>query len=175
MRRVRAEFVTPGRPWRSHWAIVIVLAVLTAEQVTRAVMTHLELRDLQRDARSLQAQIAAAQATPASAPVPPYDASAREMLRERDTTWRETLTALESVGMPGVVVTSINMPVPGSPIKVQLTVSDYRTLMEYLTALNGPTVEPGVLRFDLQQARLEGVSGQLYVTVSAARVPPVPR
>lgn len=87
------------------------------------------------------------------------------MLRERDTTWMETLTALESVGMQGVVVTSINMPAPGNPITVQLTVSDYRTLMEYLTALNGSTVEAGALRFELQQARSEGTSGHLLVIV----------
>lgn len=169
MRRVEAEFATPSRPGRWHWAVAIVLAALTAVQGTRAVMARLELRDLQRDVRSLQAQIAAAHAAPASAPIPPYDASAREMLRERDTAWIETLTALESVGIPGVVVTSINMPASGSPITVQLTVSDYRTLMEYVTALNGPTVESGALRFDLQQARAEGTSGQLLVTLVVSR------
>lgn len=169
MKRVDAEFATPGRPGRWHWAAVAVLAALSVGLSVRAVLTHLELREVKRDIHALQAQIAAAQQPAASAPVPPYDASAREMLRERDPIWIETLTALEAVGMQGVTVTAITMPAPGSPITIQLTASDYRTVLDYLSALNGPAVEPGALRFDLQQARAEGTSGQLSVTVNALR------
>ena len=175
MKRVTAEFATPSRPGRWHWAALAALALLSMGLTARAVMTHLELRDLQRDIQSLQAQIAVAQQSPASAPTPPYDASAREMLRERDPVWIETLKALEAVGMPGVTVTAINMPAPGSPVTIQLTATDYRTVLEYLAALNGPAVEPGSLRFDLQQARSEGGNQQLSVTVIAARLNAVQR
>jgi hypothetical protein len=48
---------------------------------------------------------------------------------------------------------------------------DYRAVLEYLAAINGPVVEAGALRFELQQARSEGADGRLSVTVKAARSP----
>lgn len=170
MKRVNAEFASPSRPGRLIRGILVAFAMLSIGLAVRAVLVHLELRDMQRDIQSLQAQIEAARQSPAGTPVSPYDASAREMLRERDPTWMETLTALESVDMPGITVTAITMPATEGLVTVQLTVSEYRTLLEYMTALNGPTVEPGALRFHLQQARSEGASGQLSATLVAKKV-----
>lgn len=172
MRRVAAEFATPSRPGRWHWLAVSVLALLSIGLAARAVLGHFELLKIEADIRSLQAQLAAAAQRPVSAPTPPYDASAREMLRERDPLWAETLTALESVDVKGVVVMAINMPGPSNPITIQLAVTDYPTMLEYLESLNGPTLEPGALHFELQQARSEASSGRLSVTLMAFRVLP---
>lgn len=171
MKPVAAEFATPSRPDVWHWAFLGVLVVVAATLTVRAEMARRELQNLERDIASLKAQLAAAHQAPASAPLPPYYDSALEMLRETDPMWIEVLTALELVEELGVAVTSINIPSPGSPAIIQVNARDYESLLKYLAALNG-TAEPevGAVRFELQQAKLDGAGAQVVAMLNAARV-----
>lgn len=140
MRPLHPEFlpVAPPPKWVA-WALGA-LAVVTIAMWVAAWLA-------QREAAQLRLQIAALKAPrpvpgPAPVVVPPYEESAREMLRERELEWAATLRALENVAMAGVTPTGVEVVVRERMARVEVEFSDHGALLKYLEALNAGLPAP---------------------------------
>jgi hypothetical protein len=93
------------------------------------------------------------------------------MLRERAIPWPEVLRALEVVAMPDVTPSSVSFAGSDGKVTVQVSAPDYRAVLAYIEALNGPNPAGADVRFTLQQARLDAASSRVDATLVAERVP----
>ena len=139
MTPVRAEFVQPVLPSKRAWLLVGFLWLVAVGALGWAWYENLRANDAQRRLESArQLAVNAERARPFAAPPPPapYDASAREMLRERSTPWPMVLRSLEVTAMVGITVRSIDMNASEAIVRVEVDFNNHKTLLEYLDSLN---------------------------------------
>ncbi len=138
MKRIDARFDEPPRPGRKAWAMVMMFALLAAGTMTWAWLERAELaaKKAQLGAFTrLQHETAGAHAR-RPAIVPPYDASARQMLKERQMPWPAALTAIENVAMVGVTATAIEFAGGDGTVQLEVAFAEHAKLLEYVDALN---------------------------------------
>jgi hypothetical protein len=174
MKAIRAHFET----WRAppRWAWTLAAAWLSASIALGGWTWH-----RQRQWQAAQAQAAeqalqreAARTAAQSLPVqpPPYDASAREMLAEREWPWPAALVAIESVAMEGVTATAIEMSAGDRLVHLEVAFADHGKLLTYLEALNagldGSTA--GGWRWAIQKTQAGGAAAAGAATGQAVLV-----
>jgi hypothetical protein len=157
MKRIDARFDQPSRPGRAAWLMVAALAVAAVGACAWAWAARADLMAAQArltDLTRVQQETADAE-TKRPAVVPPYDSSARQMLKERLTPWPAALTAIENVAMAGVTVTSIEASASEGKVLLEVNFSDHAKLLEYVDALNAG-LEPSVegWRWAIRQTQL---------------------
>jgi hypothetical protein len=157
MKRIAARFDDPHRPGRMAWAMVLLLVLLAASAVAWAWLARADLVAKKAELESLtrlQSDAAEAQAH-RPAVVPPYDASARQMLKERQMPWPVALTAIENVAMVGVTATSVEFAASEGKVQLEVLFSEHAKLLEYADALNAG-LEPSARgwRWAIRQTQL---------------------
>jgi hypothetical protein len=138
MKAVRAHFETRRTP--PLWAWAAAAALLVASIALGGWTWHRQTRwqaaqaYAAEQAQQREAARRAAQSVPVQAP--PYDASAREMLAEREWPWPAALVAIESVAMEGVTATAIDMSAGDKLVRLEVAFTDHAKLLAYLEKLN---------------------------------------
>lgn len=140
MRPLHPEFLPVAPPPRWVAWVLALLAVAAMALWGAAWFARAEVQRLQRQLAALNAPPPAPIPSPAVAP--PYEESAREMLRERELEWAATLRALENVAMVGVTPTSVDLVVRERSARVEVEFVDHGALLKYLEALNAGYVVP---------------------------------
>lgn len=160
MQRVPVDFVEKSRPGPWLWFLPAITGAVAIGLAVQTLLAQKELERLRAEVKRQQ-QTEMAPAYVAMQPAPSYETSARDMLAERSLPWSEVLAALEKVAIPGVLVTSIEAPGVTSNITVQTLMSDYKTVLDYLSTLNGDSPQAGDVQFALQHARVEAAGQQV--------------
>jgi hypothetical protein len=162
MRLITARFDTPRRPGRLAWGATLTFLVVALtlsgwtwhrERQRRAAQVEAVEQARQREAARLAAE---------SAPVvpQPYEASARDMLTERDWPWPAALVAIESVAMEGVTVAAIEMSASDKLVHLEVTFADHAKLLTYLESLNaGLDASTSGWRWAIQRTQVGGAVG----------------
>ena len=136
VKALAVDFRTPATPGRWAWGFLVVLMAAACGGVVDALILQRQLADRRAELASLQAQLAP---IPQPAPVvwkPAYGASAREFLALATSPWPALLSAVESVEVRGVTPLSIEIAVVERSIRIELEISDFAQLLEYIDALN---------------------------------------
>lgn len=165
MKAVRADFNRRWRPPKGAWWAMCALGAAT---LVAGGAVWLEWRHLDAQRAALlddltRRQAAAASAQPSSTSVP-YQASAREMLAERDSTWLGMLATIESNAFLGVTPVSLEFISGDKMFRLDVTATDYPKLLEYVDALNAGEPEA---RFSITQSQV-AASGAVAAVLSAA-------
>lgn len=174
MRALRIDFAVRRhvRPALGY-ALAAALFVFAAAQAREGL-------ELQRQAVDLEARLAAAQqaaderaraARPAPRPEPPYLRDALAVVRAAEYDVGRVLTALETVRVPGVKVTSIEIVPAEDLARVDLELSDAAALTQYLDELNAglePSQRWRLLRLQSPQGNVPG-SASVAADPSLAR------
>lgn len=138
MKRIDARFDEPPRASHKAWTMVAMLAMLAVGAITWAWLERTELaaKKAHLDALTrLQHETADAHARRPTI-VPFYDASARQMLKERQMPWPAALTAIENVAMVGVTATAIEFATGDGTVQLEVAFAEHAKLLEYVDALN---------------------------------------
>lgn len=138
MRPVRADF-TPRSPWPDRIAIgfAVVALVFAAVQVHLGLGEQRKALALEEQVRALGDEAAARQPKPVpKAPEPPYAQDAAAIVRAASYDYGAVLTALETVRMPSIRVTSIEIVTAEAAARVELEFTDPAVLLPYLEELN---------------------------------------
>lgn len=141
MKAVYAEFVRPPDVSLLFRVAVAAMAAITVGLVIVGFQVRAQTDRLQAEAvaQLMLAREEAAQAartTVATTPPPPYVADARAALRQQEFPLNAVLTALETVAVVGVRVTSVDIQTGDGAVRVQVEFSDYEALLKYLNELN---------------------------------------
>lgn len=142
MKRVNAQFRPRWRPGRAASASLAVLAACTVAAVGVDVWEHQRVVSLQARVAQLVEAGRTGTLPPAPRPTPPYDAGARQFLRERSAGWAPMLRTLESGSMIGVTPTSVEFSAADGVARVELNYVDSTALLDYLGRIN-EGVSPG--------------------------------
>lgn len=167
MRFIRADFKKTSRPSPLLWSVC---AVVVALALAGAAWTWHEWREVDLQNERLREAIARKDAPP---PMPsvaltkPYEASARELLAERAIPWPQALTTLEATAVVGVTPVSVEFGPGEKSIRLEVTFTDYGSLLEYLNALNAG--EPD-LRWKLAQSQSQGAATSTAVLFGTLRI-----
>jgi hypothetical protein len=158
---VQADFVeqrgTPRWWWGLIAAALCVAAVLwwDAAQSSR----HADELRAQAAARS-KAELDSLRTPRGVATLPkPYDASAREFLRQHETPWPQLLGAIESVDVPGVRFISVEYVAAEPHARVEIKVPQQATVVEIVNGLNAGLPEMG-LAWRWSVVRVEQMRGE---------------
>ena len=161
MRPINAQFRQPWRPSRGALAGLSALLACTVASVAGAAWERRHVVDLQtQESRLIEADRTDDTLSPAR-PAPPYEASARQLVRERGAAWAPMLRTLESGAMVGVTPTSVEFDASDEVARVELSYSDSTMLSGYLARINeGVVPEPGRMRWTLVQTREQPAASQ---------------
>lgn len=153
MRPVMAEFRRAWAPARRHWIAIALLFAAAVVVWGGAVLEWHRAREARIQLANLRA--AAERQASAGAPVvvPPWEASAREMLAQANSPWPAVLKALETVRGDGITVAAVSINVPSKVASVEVQFGDYQALLAYIEALN---LADKTLRWGLVQAQADG-------------------
>jgi hypothetical protein len=163
MKRVAANWSEPRRPPWWAWLPVLALAIAAAFFGARAFQLRQELAAAQQRLKQAQ-EAASAKPTPvALAPAaPPYEASARQFLQERQAIWPQALHALEKVQLPGLVVQTVDFNARDGSFGVEVIAPDHATVAKLVRELNvGQTGAAGELVWALQRSQAGAEAGQV--------------
>lgn len=151
MRTLSVELKPASRPSRWAWGLLCLVLLLAGAAIAASLYRHQDLeriREQLREIARLQNEpVVPAVVAPRRAP---YDASAREMLAEATSQWPAMLTALETVAVPGVTPTSVEIVASEGQVRIDVEFSDYAALLRYLDDLNAGEPVP---RWALVQAQ----------------------
>ena len=137
MKALGVDFRSPKRPPRSAWASLCVLVLISGFLTVVASVESKRLKQLVGTLSELQAQASARNSEPTPAPRKmPYDLSARAFIAQAASPWPSLLTALETVDVPGVTPTSIDVSPEERTLRLEVEFTDYATLLSYVDALN---------------------------------------
>ena len=154
MKRVNAQFRPRWRPGRAALALLAVLAACTVAAVGVDVWEHQCVIALQARVAKLVEAGRTGTLPPAPRPTQPYDASARQFLRERSAGWAPMLRTLESGSMIGVTPTAVEFNARDGVAQVQLNYVDATALLDYLNSINdGVSPGQGTPRWTLIESR----------------------
>lgn len=156
MRRVNAQFRPPWRPTRALLAGLGALAACTIAAVGGTAWERHRVADLREQVSRLAEADRVGAVAPPPRSAPPYDASARQFLRERGASWAPMLRTLESGAMLGVTPTAVEFSASDGVARVELSYGDSTALLDYLGRIN-EGVEPGTgsTRWKLSETRLQ--------------------
>lgn len=148
MKALDVDFAPPAPPARALVALAAIVMLATvgvlgvgwqqkrlAEQIREAHVAKVA------EAAATERQSVAERAARAKKEQPPYAADALAALRLQQFPLNAVLTALETVAVVGVRVTSVDIVTADATVRVQVEFSDYEALMKYLEELNAG--EPG--------------------------------
>lgn len=150
MRRVEAQLKPVWRPTHIALGALAFLALATVVAVGVVVWEHGRVASLQTRIAQLTADRSASSPRIASRPALPYDASARQFLRERAAGWAPMLRTLESAAVVGVTPTSVEFNAQDGVARVQLDYVNSSALMDYLSRIN-EGVSPNGPRWTLEE------------------------
>ena len=164
MKRVNAQFRPRWRRGRAALASLAVLAACTVAAVGVDVWEHQCVIALQARVAKLVEAGRTGTLPPAPRPTPPYDASARQFLRERSAGWAPMLRTLESGSMIGVTPTAVEFSAVDGVARVELNYVDSTALLDYLGRINeGVSQGQEMSRWTLTETRAqpEAAQGQM--------------
>lgn len=169
MRRVKAEFRPRWQPGRAVLAALAALGICVALAIGAAVWTHQRVVTMRAQVAQLVEDERNNVHPQAARVVPPYDASARQFLRERGSGWAPMLRTLESGAMVGVTATSVEFSATDGSARVELNYSDSTALLDYLDRINeGASPAVGVPRWNLVETRAPQSAGTSNVSTPGA-------
>jgi hypothetical protein len=156
MKRIGAQFRTPWRPGPGQLATLTVVAALAGIAIGGIVWEQRRVVALRTKVEQLAEAVAAGTLPSAPRPTPPYDASARQFLRERSAGWAPMLRTLESGAMIGVTPSSVEFNAADGVARVTLNYADSTALLDYLGRINeGVSPGEGLARWTLVETRLQ--------------------
>jgi hypothetical protein len=157
MKRVEAQFKPVWRATRVALGGLAFLTLATVVAVGVVVWEHGRIASLQTRIAQLTAERSASSPQWTSRPAPPYDASARQFLRERAAGWAPMLRTLESGAMVGVTPTSVEFNAQDGVARVRLAYVNSEVLLDYLERINeGVPDAHGKPRWVLVEAHDDG-------------------
>jgi hypothetical protein len=161
MRRVNAQFRPRWRPGQFALASLAVLTACTVAALGVGLWEHQRVVALQARLAQLVEGGRTGTLPPARRPTPPYDASARQLLRERSAGWAPMLRTLENGAMIGVTPTSVEFNARDGVAQVQLNYVDTNALLDYLNSINdGVSPGQGTPRWTLIESREQAAPAQ---------------
>jgi len=176
VKAVDIEFARPAGTGRIQWVLAGLMTTVTAGLLMAGLRVQAEVHELKAQAevrlahaRGESARRLARQAAEAAF-VPAYAADAWRAWRIHQFPLNAALTALESVAVVGVRVTTVDANAAEQSVRVQVEFSDYDTLMAYLRELNAG--EPAE-RWALVQAQANAgsVAGRPIATLASSWKP----
>lgn len=161
MKRLDVDFKPRTLPGPRLWIAALICLASAFAEVVVATRERSDLRSAVQTLRETNAAAAASGAPTPPPAAPPYEASARELLRERSVPWPQALATLESVAMRGVVVRVVEFDARKNEVRVEVSARSHAQAIDYLDALNaGNFGGAGELHWGLVQSQSEaGQSG----------------
>jgi hypothetical protein len=136
------------------------VAICTVVAVAGAIWEHHRVVALRAQIAQLVEDERAGVRPAVVRPIPPYEASARQFLRERAAGWASMLRTLENASMVGVTPTSLEFDAGDGSVRVELKYSDSAALVDYLGRINeGVSPAPGIARWSLIETRQQPSAG----------------
>ncbi len=171
MKRVAVDWKEPSRPPWWAWLPVLALAVAAMVYGARAYSLRQELAAAQARLKLAQDD---AQPKPArelaALPVPPYDASARQFLKERQAIWPQALRALENLPMRGLMVQMIDFNGAEDSVRVEVNAPDHATVATLVRELNvGNSGLANDLHWSLARSQANANGGGVLAQLRCAR------
>lgn len=161
MRCVNAQFRPNWRPSRGLLAGLTVLAACSVVAVGLAAWEYQRLAKLRMQVARLVDADHVGGLPPQLHPIPPYDTSARQFLRERSAGWASMLRTLESGATIGVTPTALEFNATDGVARVELNYVDSTELLDYLGRINGGVAPgPGLTRWTLVQTQVQPGAAQ---------------
>jgi len=156
MKRVVAQFRSPWRPGRALLAALALLFLLSLVAVAFDVWQQQRGLALLAQVRQLTEADHGGELPPAPRPTPPYDASARQFLKERAAGWAPMLRTLESGAMIGVTPSAVEFNAADGVARVTLNYTDPTALIDYLARINeGVSPGLGLARWTLVETHMQ--------------------
>jgi hypothetical protein len=156
MKRVSAQFSSPWQPTRALLAGLSALVACAATAVGGTAWERHRVAGLGEQVSRLAETDRMGAVAPVPSTVPPYDASARQFLRERGAAWAPMLRALESGAMVGVTPTALEFDTSTGVSRAELDYSDSTALLDYLGRIDeGVAPRPGSTRWKLSETRVQ--------------------
>jgi hypothetical protein len=156
MKRIEAQFRPRWRPGRVLLATLSVAAVCAVLAVAGALWEWHRVNTLRAQIAQLVEDERAGLRPPVPRVIPPYEASARQFLRERSAGWAPMFRTLENASMIGVTPSAVEFDAADGTARAELNYSDSAALFDYLGRLNeGVAPAAGVARWSLIQTRAQ--------------------
>jgi hypothetical protein len=169
MRSLQVEFAPRGVALRRlGWAAAALLWSVAGVMAWQAFHARQAVREVERERDQLRAELSALQASAARLaqpkPAPPYLRDAQQLVQMAQFDSAGVLRAIETVRVPGVRVTALELSAVDATARLELEVSVPDALLRYVGELNAGEPTP---RWVIVRSQAAGPGGMMSASLEA--------